>query len=186
MKLSASISTIANRESGLSLLEMMVAMGIGTMLLAAMAAFAVFTSRSFVATGNYADLDRASRATLDTLTRDVRQARSMTSYKTNQIVLKDHDNNSLTYTWDASAGTLSRKDANSTVVLLQQCDYLNFGISQRNPSNDFTFYPAVNSSGQLDPSMAKLVDVSWRCSRKILGKKVNTESVQTAKIVIRN
>jgi hypothetical protein len=34
--------------------------------------------------------------------------------------------------------------------------------------------------------MAKLVDVSWLCSRKILGRKVNTESVQTAKIVMRN
>jgi hypothetical protein len=30
------------------------------------------------------------------------------------------------------------------------------------------------------------VDVSWKCSRQILGEKVNTESVQTAKIVMRN
>lgn len=186
MKISGPTWSKTQRESGLSLLEMMVAMGIGTMLLAAMAAFAVFTSRSFVATGNYADLDRASRATLDTLTRDIRQARSMSTYKTNQIVLKDHDNNTLTYTWDPSASTFSRKGTNGTVVLLQQCDYLNFNISQRNPSNNFTFYPAVNASGQLDPTLAKLVDVSWRCSRKILGQKVNTESVQTAKIVMRN
>ena len=33
---------------------------------------------------------------------------------------------------------------------------------------------------------AKLIDVSWKCSRKIMGEKLNTESVQTAKIVIRN
>ena len=32
----------------------------------------------------------------------------------------------------------------------------------------------------------KLVDLNWRCSRQILQQKVNTESVQTAKIVIRN
>jgi hypothetical protein len=30
-----------------------------------------------------------------------------------------------------------------------------------------------------------LIEVSWICSRQIFGKKVNTESVQTAKIVIR-
>jgi len=28
--------------------------------------------------------------------------------------------------------------------------------------------------------------VSWKCSRTILGAKINTESVQTAKIVLRN
>jgi hypothetical protein len=32
---------------------------------------------------------------------------------------------------------------------------------------------------------AKLVQVTWVCSRSILGKKVNTESVQSAKVVIR-
>lgn len=186
MKLSGSIWSKARRESGISLVELMIALGIGTLLLTAMASFAVYTSRNFVATGNYADLDRASRAALDGLTRDIRQARSMTSYQTNKIVLKDYYNNTLTYTWDPSASTLSRKDTNGTVVILQQCDYLKFGISQRNPSNNFTFYPALNSLGQLDPTMAKLVDVSWLCSRKILGRKVNTESVQTAKIVMRN
>jgi hypothetical protein len=31
-----------------------------------------------------------------------------------------------------------------------------------------------------------MIDVSWKCSREILGAKINTESVQTAKIVIRN
>ena len=43
------------------------------------------------------------------------------------------------------------------------------------------FYSASNN-----PAICKLVSVSWRCSRTILGQKVNTESVQTAKIVIRN
>jgi hypothetical protein len=36
------------------------------------------------------------------------------------------------------------------------------------------------------PSQVKLISVSWRCSRTILGAKVNTESVQTAQICIRN
>ncbi|MEJ2010407.1 MAG: hypothetical protein P8Z30_20015, partial [Acidobacteriota bacterium] len=72
-------------------------------------------------------------------------------------------------------------------VLLTNCEYLAFGISQRNPSNEFCFYPATNTTtSKLDPSLCKLVDVSWKCSREIFGKKVNTESVQTAKIVMRN
>ena len=32
---------------------------------------------------------------------------------------------------------------------------------------------------------AKLIKLNWTCSRTILGQAVNTESVQTAKIVMR-
>jgi hypothetical protein len=35
-------------------------------------------------------------------------------------------------------------------------------------------------------SAAKLIQVSWICSRDILEARFNTESVQSAKIVIRN
>ena len=74
-----------------------------------------------------------------------------------------------------------------TKVLLSQCDFLTFRICQRNPiPGQFNFYPATNTAGVYTPSLCKLVDVSWRCSRQILQKKVNTESVQTAKIVLRN
>ena len=33
---------------------------------------------------------------------------------------------------------------------------------------------------------ARVIQVTWRCSRPILGKKATTESVQSAKIVLRN
>jgi len=36
-----------------------------------------------------------------------------------------------------------------------------------------------------DVSEAKVVHVTWSCSRTIMGARVNTESVQTAQIVIR-
>jgi len=77
---------------------------------------------------------------------------------------------------------VTRTIGTTNTVLLTQCDFLNFDISQRNPSNNFTFYPCPATN----VSIAKLIDVSWRCSRQILGAKINTESVQTAKIVIRN
>jgi len=68
-----------------------------------------------------------------------------------------------------------------TRTLLTECDFLQFNISQRTPSNGvFGFYPASRAD------LCKLVDVSWRCSRTMLGKKLHTESVQTARIVIRN
>jgi hypothetical protein len=85
------------------------------------------------------------------------------------------------YNYDAGAQTLTRtRGGTNTVRILEQCDFLDFNISQRNPTNNFKFIETTS------PATAKLVDVTWRCSRTILGAKVNTESVQTAKIVIRN
>lgn len=48
------------------------------------------------------------------------------------------------------------------------------------------YFPAINTAGQLDLSLCKLIKVYWKCSRNILGQKVNTESVQAAQIVLRN
>jgi hypothetical protein len=44
----------------------------------------------------------------------------------------------------------------------------------------FEQFPTSAAAGN-----CKLVSVSWICSRSILGSRLNTESVQTAKIVIR-
>lgn len=172
----------AHRRSGLSLLETTIATAIGSIVLAAVMAVLLFSSRSFVAMGNYMDLDRISRNALDRMSRDIRQTMGLQSYNSNQLVFTDFDTNALTFVWSPTSGQLLRIKAGTTNVLLTQCDYLNFHICQRNPTpGTFDFYSASNNA-----SVGKLVDLSWRCSRKILGAKINTESVQTAKIVIRN
>ena len=72
------------------------------------------------------------------------------------------------------------KDAVST-VLLTGCDSLEFQIYQRTPPpGTNSFYLAT------DAAQCKLVDMKWRCSRSLLDKVVNTETVQTAQVVIRN
>jgi prepilin-type N-terminal cleavage/methylation domain-containing protein len=166
--------------SGMTLPEMMIAVLVASIVFGAVATLSMFGARSFVAMGNYADLDQASRNALDIMSRDIRQTKGLNSFNATKLVFQDSDTNTLTYVYDPSAKTLTRLKGTSRQILLKQCDYLNFDISQRNPSNQFSFYPATSAS------MAKLIDVSWKCSRTILGAKVNTESVQTAKIVIRN
>jgi hypothetical protein len=65
-------------------------------------------------------------------------------------------------------------------MLLTNVDFLSFQIFQRNPvAGTYDTYPTSSATN------CKLVSVSWICSRSILGSKLNTESVQTAKIVIR-
>ena len=54
---------------------------------------------------------------------------------------------------------------------------------------DLPAYSVSNSFDCYAPATvanAKLVQVTWNCSRQILGNKANTESVQSAKIAIRN
>ena len=174
-------------QSAFTLPEVLVSSGVGGIVLAAVAMLSIFSSRSFVAIGNYMDLDRASRNALDQISKEIRQTMALTSYATNQLVFTDFDTNALAFTWNPNTKQLTRTKNGTTKVLLNQCDYLAFHICQRNPiPGQFDFYPATNTSGVYVPSLCKLVDVSWRCSRQILQKKVNTESVQTAKIVLRN
>jgi hypothetical protein len=155
-------------------------MAIASIIFAAVSSLSLFSARSFVAMGNYAELDAASQNALDVMSREIRQTKSLTTFQTNILVFLDSDDTPLMYLYHPGTSQLTRHKGGVATVLLKQCDYLRFSMSQRNPSNGFSFYPATNVS------VAKLIDVSWRCSRKILGAKVNTESVQTAKIVIRN
>jgi hypothetical protein len=164
----------------MTLMDLLFATAIGAILLAVAGTMTVFAARSVLAMTNYTELDRHSRNALDSITRDVRQAASLDSYSTNQIVLRNLDGSTCTFIYSQGQGTLTRiKDGVST-VLLENCDRLAFNVSQRNPSNDFTFFAASSLS------TAKLIDVNWKCSREIRGQKVNTESIQTAKIVMRN
>ena len=186
MTLHLSRSGSRRQRAGLSLLETMIAAAVASIIFAAVASFANFTARSFVAMGNYADLERVSRDALDVMTRDIRQSRALTAFTTTKLTLTANDNSTLIFEYDPSSDTLIRRSGGTDTVLLKQCDVLTFAIYQRAPMGGLQFYPATNGSGAPNPATAKLIDVSWRCSRKIFGQKVNTESVQTAKVVMRN
>ncbi len=169
------------KQAGLTLVETMVGLAAGSLLLAAVATTWMFMARSFVAIGNYTDMDNASRNTLDLMSREIRAASSLVSYATNAITLRNLNNSTFSYEFSPTAKTLSRIQGGNSRVLLEQCDYVRFSISQRNITNGFVFYATTSQ-----PSLTKMVDVSWKCSRKVIGALMNTESVQTAKIVLRN
>jgi hypothetical protein len=87
----------------------------------------------------------------------------------------------VTYTYSPTARTLVRTANGTTRTLLEECDQLRFSIFQRNPINGtYDYYETTDN-----PAITKIVQLSWVCSRDILGKQANTESVQSAKVVIR-
>jgi Tfp pilus assembly protein PilW len=179
---------------GLTLLELTVAVGVGSLVLAMAGTFWMFGLRSFASMTNYVDLEGRSRHALDLMTLEMRQASQVIGFQNTAakkwISLTNADEGvTITYTWDQAARTLVfNKTGQPPQIFLSECDTWDFQVYQRTPQQNTAslFYPATNAFGAYDASICKLVDMTWKCSRTILGTKVNTESVHTAQVVLRN
>jgi prepilin-type N-terminal cleavage/methylation domain-containing protein len=174
------------RRNGFTLVELLVAVAIASMVLTVAMALYIYSARSFAALANYADLDSYSRNTLDVITQEIRQADRLVSGDSQSMTFQFTDplvpgsSWQVTYIYSPTARTLSRIRGASREVLLRECDFLNFAYFQRNPiSGTYDQYPTAV------PATCKLVQMSWICSRSIMQQSVNTESVQSAKVVIR-
>ena len=169
------------RRRAFTLVEVMVATALWLMAVTVMALVAYFTSRSFVAATNYTDMALLSRMALDNMSRTIRQSRQVTAYSTNSITLLDANGNSVQYTLNPATGTLISVVGGATNTYLTSCNSLQFWIYQRTPkSNSLSCYtPAYVTN-------AKLVQVTWSCSRQIFGVNVNNEIVESASICLRN
>jgi type II secretory pathway pseudopilin PulG len=169
----------------MTLVELMVAMGVGSILFVAVGTLAFYSARSFAALSNYVELDNFSRNALDQMSREIRQADALLTGTDHQLVFQVSNPTNgvvsqVTFTYDPTSRQLTRTQSGTTTTLLKECDFLKFSIYQRNPiGGTYDQYPTAN------PATCKLVQMSWICSRNILGKKANTESVQSAKVVIR-
>lgn len=165
----------------MTLVEVMIATAIGAMILAAAGALMVYNARTLAALSNYADLDRFSRGAVDKLSQDIRQATELVSFTTTELQFNSSRGRSnITYTYYPDSKTLVRRQGRNRETLLQECDALTFTVYGRNNvSNSWDQFVVTNAAG------AKLIKLNWTCSRTILGQAVNTESVQTAKIVMR-
>src|ERR1043166_1457826 len=171
----------ALRSGGFSLIETLVTIGVTAICLLALASFFLFSTHSFATLFNYVDLDDLNRIAMDQLTSDVRQAICVKSYTTNTLTLTDSDSVDLTYAYDPATRKLTRTKNNVSKVLLNECDRLSFRIDRKSVVNGkYETYPVATTM-----ATAKVIDVSWMCSRTIFGFKEDTESVQTARIVIR-
>lgn len=167
-------------RGGWTLLETMMAMVGGSVVLGSILATGNMVNSSMAAIVNYNELSRYSRNTLDTMTRDLRNTAVVTAINDTSVTVSNSiTGDTVSYAWDGH-DLFTRTYNGARQVMLHGCDALVFHGYQRNPTNDLQFLTAST------PSQVKLISVSWRCSRTILGAKVNTESVQTAQICIRN
>lgn len=177
---------------GFTLVEMMVASASASMLIAAVVALGMFTGKSFSIIGNYVDLDAQSRHAADVMSRQIRDASALVAYSTNDpsfLELTNSISGQLTfiiyskYSSTLWMANLQNSAATTWNTLLTHCDDWTFSLYDRAPnisSTNITFNPTMN------PAICKMINMSWKCSRSILGAKFNTETVQTAEIVLRN
>src|SRR5687767_11009288 len=173
---------LLRRRSGSSLVEAVIAIGVTGLLMLVLANVSMLSGRMFVSFANYVDLDHSNQLAMDTLTRDLRACERVISCSATELQIEEHGTNgfTITYVFDSAAGTLRRNMAGVSKLLLSGCDSLLFSLGTRNPKGD-TFTVAETPNVNL----AKVVNVSWKCSRTILGRKATSENVQTARIVIR-
>ncbi len=169
-----------NQNLAFSLVEFLVAIAISALLMTLVSSFLLYSGKSFAGISNYVDLEKNSQRALDTMVRDVRQASSLSASATNKLTFIDGDGSTLIFEYSPSARTLTRTKGGTNSVLLTECDLLNFSIYQRNPiGGTYEEFPTASAS------TCKLINVNWICSRTILGTKLTTESIQTAKVVLR-
>lgn len=172
------------RRRAFTLVEMLVSMGIGSIVLAIVTSLSFYSARSFAAIANYADLSAESRNALDRITSDIRGCKEFYAASTpTALYFRDGDGFSLRYEYRKGPRTLTRTKETATnryvEVVLTECDRFEYSTFSRNPAPNYGLTVTSNAN------TTKLIQISWTCSRQILGKKENTESVQTAKIVLR-
>ena len=177
-------------QAGWTLAEMAVAAGVFSISGLALATIFLFCIRSFAAMTNYAVLNRANRHAMDVVVREIRQAYNVVDYSSNAtsrvLTLLNGDGKNVTYTFDANTKQFTRNDGTTTTTLLTNCNLLNFQLYVRPPeSNSFNNYPISTTTSNWQ-SDVKVVELSWKTSMAICPTAlVNSEEVQTAKVVIR-
>src|SRR5213075_3189566 len=136
-------------------------LGIAGVILAQVCLLWFYSSRSFAAQLSYSDMDQASQRSLDTLTQNIRQCKSLTNFSTTRIVLVDYDDQLVTFHFNGNKLTRT-KGAGQPRTLLKDCQSGQFAMYQRTPiSGGFDYYATT------DPNTCKLVEISWVCSRKL-------------------
>lgn len=172
----------AQRRRGWTLLETMFAVAVFSVVGAAVSSMYIFGIRSFQAISNYARLSEQNREAMDLLTREIRQANSVTAFQNGKdsfLTLVDGNRALVTYTFNGATRQLIRASGGVSHVLLEDCSLLSFNLGMRPPNTNFGYFPTT------DVNEAKIVDLTWRTGRELPGGIINSENIQTARVVIR-
>lgn len=172
---------------GFTLVEMMVTLLVLSLLIASVVVLSMYTTRTFCMIGNYVALDSQSRYGSDLLGRQIRNASALVNYSTGShpylLLTNATSGQIINIYYTNNTALMLAQTGQPTQMLLTNCNSWTFSLYNRAPNitaTNVTFYPATNAAS------CKVINMTWKCSRNILGSPLNTESVLTAQIVLRN
>jgi prepilin-type N-terminal cleavage/methylation domain-containing protein len=166
-------------RGGFTLVELLIAVVIAVLLLAVCLALSLYTSRSIASLTDSVDLGARSRHAIDYMSKKLRQASAVNSFSSNSVAVT-FKGNSLTYAYDPTTRELVETDQGVKRTLLNDCEELTFSLFERAPLvNSYEQYPASAISE------AKVIKVSWRCGRTLVGRESGSAEMASARIVLR-
>lgn len=175
-----------NGQQGFTLMEMMVVSALGSIVLAAFLMSYSMTTRGFTAAGNYSDLERDARITLDFLTRDARMATGLVSFASTDISLGIPTNfNSSGSITGAKTVRYYRGNGSLSNKLLRVDGGITNTMADNVVSLRFIQYDRNLVTNGINPSDCKLLQVDLTL-RKFTIDNPNTEQILSARIVLRN
>src|SRR6266496_749982 len=169
----------------MTLMEMVVGIAVCSLVLSSVMVIFLTSSRSFEILGDYVLMDRSSRNAMDHMTREIRKSYDVLSFTTNVLKLKydSAGTTNLVYQWSTNTLQLTeqwiKSGTTNTSILMTNCDSLVFSMFMNGTVPNSSTY-----SNALTTNATKMVSVAWTCSRTVLGKKLATEDMQEAQVVM--
>lgn len=172
--------TTSQFNRGYSLVEMLTATAVASLVFVAVGHMSFYGSRSFAKVATTVETDQQVRFTLERISDDVRRSTGIAHYSSKKLVMDVHGV-PVSYEFLANANMLVRREGtNSIERILTHCTDFNFKLYQRRPpGKSFDLIAATY------PGEGKVLQVEWNCSRNLpsLGKQFNT--TKSARVVIR-
>ncbi len=166
-----------SRQSGFTLVELLIAVAIGGIVLAGAATSINLMARSSVGIGNYSDMSGSCRRALDIFASDVRMANnvSVSTSTTFTFTAYDASNSIVTvsYAFDDGADQLTRTYDGSSKVLLEDVD--RFALS----------YFDLTRGATTNALSVKEVQIEAILLKKALSIN-NTDEIISARFMLRN
>src|SRR5947207_12611689 len=111
---SKTTNTRLKRNAAFTLVEVVVASGLGMIAMGVVSVLSVYSSRCFVAVTNYVSMDQSSQLALDKMSREIRQGLRLTDFSPTSLTIQDADNNQVKFVYDSGARSLFRVSAGQT------------------------------------------------------------------------
>lgn len=165
-------------RAGFTLTELLISMGISTILLIAIFSSFIFISRSSLATTDYAGMDNEARTALETFAREVRMASNVSNFTNDTVTLTVQNAGStytVNYTYVPSLGSFYRAygtaDQKLLVSGIQTFKLSRYTLLQAPASNDLE---------------TKQLQLELRSVRSGPARAVASNNVVSARYVLRN